>query len=226
MRIVVADDSALLRDGISSLLEGAGHDVVTAADADDLRRRVTTDGAAIDLVITDVRMPPGNRHDGVDAALDLRRARPGLPVLLLSNFIATPYLTDLFAEDSRALGYLLKDRVGRVENFLASIDLIAAGGTVIDPEILASVAGRQGAGATLDALSPREHEVLALMARARSNADIASELHLSDSAVSKHIGSIFTKLDLAESDPGHRRVRAVLLYLESIEDRPAARTRS
>ncbi|MBF4463288.1 MULTISPECIES: response regulator transcription factor [unclassified Rathayibacter] len=219
MRIIVADDSALLRDGISSLLESADHEVVTAVDATDLRQRVLAAGDELDLVITDVRMPPGNRSDGVDAALDLRRQRPGLPVLLLSNFIATAYLSDLFAEDSRALGYLLKDRVGRVDDFLRSIELIANGGTVIDPEILSSVSGKQAPASSIDVLSARESEVLALMAQARSNPEIGSLLHLSDSAVSKHIGSIFAKLGLAESDPGHRRVRAVLLYLDSVRQR-------
>lgn len=219
MKIVVADDSALLRDGISSLLESAGHEVVTAVDADDLRRCVGSIADGLDIVITDVRMPPGNRSDGVDAALALRRARPGLPVLLLSNFIATAYLTELFVEDSRALGYLLKDRVGRVDDFLKSVELIANGGTVIDPEILSSVAGRQTPTTSIDVLSAREDEVLALMAKAKSNAEIGAMLHLSDSAVSKHIGSIFMKLGLAESDPGHRRVRAVLLYLDSIRER-------
>ncbi|KJC64271.1 two component transcriptional regulator, LuxR family [Agreia bicolorata] len=215
MRIIVADDSALLRDGISALLESAGHEVRTAVDADDLRGRVETVGAWVDLVVTDVRMPPGNRSDGVDAALDLRRARPGLPVLLLSNFIAAPYLTQLLSDNPRALGYLLKDRVGRVDDFLKSIELIAAGGTVIDPEILSSALGGRAPTTSIDALSAREQEVLALIAEARSNAEIAETLFLSDSAVSKHIGSIFTKLGLAESDPGHRRVRAVLLWLEA-----------
>ncbi|MGV8881553.1 MAG: response regulator transcription factor [Rhodoglobus sp.] len=218
MRIVVADDSALLRDGITALLESAGHEVVTAVDADDLRRQVETAGDWVDLVVTDVRMPPGNRSDGVDAALALRRARPGLPVLLLSNFIATPYLSQLFSEDPRALGYLLKDRVGRVDDFLRSIELVAGGGTVIDPEILSSAVGGQAqTGTSIDVLSAREQEVLALMAEGRSNTEIEAALFLSDSAVSKHIGSIFTKLGLAESDPGHRRVRAVLRWLEAGE---------
>ncbi|ALS57566.1 DNA-binding response regulator [Rathayibacter toxicus] len=219
MKIVVADDSALLRDGISSLLESADHEVATAADADDLLQCVRSAGYAYDLVITDVRMPPGNRSDGVDAALTLRHESPGFPVLLLSNFIATAYLTELFADDSHALGYLLKDRVGRVDDFLKSVELIANGGTVIDPEILSSVAGRQTPTTSIDVLSAREDEVLALMAQAKSNAEIGALLHLSDSAVSKHIGSIFTKLGLAESDPGHRRVRAVLLYLDSVRTR-------
>lgn len=219
MNIVVADDSALLREGICSLLTGAGHAVTTAADATALLRVVRSGPTSTDLVVTDVRMPPGHRSDGVDAALVLRREFPGLPVLLLSNYVASAYLNDLFAQSSRSLGYLLKDRIGRVDDFLRSIEVIVGGGTVIDPEILATVVGRRTGGTALDALTPREREVLALIAQARSNTEIGRLLHLSDSAVSKHIGSIFAKLGLDESDPGHRRVRAVLLYLDAARSR-------
>lgn len=219
MNIVVADDSALLREGISSLLASAGHAVITAADATELLRVVRARPTETDLVITDVRMPPGRRSDGVDAALVLRREHADLPVLLLSNYVASAYLTDLFAQSSRSLGYLLKDRIGRVDDFLRSIEVIVGGGTVVDPEILASVVGRGVGGTAVDALTPREREVLRLIAQARSNSEIGALLHLSDSAVSKHIGSIFGKLGLDESAPGHRRVHAVLLYLDAARAR-------
>jgi DNA-binding NarL/FixJ family response regulator len=215
MRIVLAEDSILLRDGLVGLLERVGHEVVHVTDnADELVRLVLADGAhgeLPDLVITDVRMPPRLQNDGIDAAVELRRHHPALPVVLLSQYVADAYARDLLAGSSGGIGYLLKDRIGRVSDVMTSLEVVAAGGTVIDPQIVRSLLDRSSS--PLDTLTPREREVLALMAEGRANPEIARRLVVSDAAVAKHIGNVFAKLGLAADDAGHRRVRAVLAYL-------------
>ena len=215
MRIVLAEDSILLREGLVGLLERVGHEVAHVTDnADELVRLVLADGAhgkLPDLVITDVRMPPRLQNDGIDAAVELRRHHPALPVVLLSQYVADAYARDLLAGSSGGIGYLLKDRVGRVSDVMASLEVVAAGGTVIDPQIVRTLLDRSSS--PLGTLTPREREVLALMAEGRSNQEIAERLVVSDAAVAKHIGNVFAKLGLTVDDAGHRRVRAVLAYL-------------
>jgi DNA-binding NarL/FixJ family response regulator len=216
MRIILAEDSTLLREGLVAVLAASGHEVVaTAADAPGLVAAIeaaSAAGALPDLVITDVRMPPTNRDEGLTVALGLRNDHPGLPILVLSQYIAGAYARELVGDRDGGVGYLLKDRVGRVSDFLRSLETVASGGVVIDPEVIARLMDRSQAG-PLSRLTAREREVLGLMAEGRSNADLAVELGVTDAAVSKHIGNIFLKLDLAPED-GHRRVRAVLAYLE------------
>lgn len=220
MRIVLAEDSTLLREGLVMVLERMGHDVVRqAADAPSLVRAVAElDGpAGLDVVVTDVRMPPHQTTDGLEAARALRERFPRLPVLVLSQYIAAAYARELFSADSAGLGYLLKDRVGRIEDFRHALETVAGGGTVIDPDVVQHLMGsasRGSSGATdaLASLTPREREILELMARGRSNAEIEQELFVSQATVAKHIGNIFDKLGLPP-DAGNRRVRAVLAFL-------------
>jgi len=220
MRIVLADDAALLRAGLAALLTGAGHDIVAeAADAEQLRSTVEKLGATgelPDIVVTDVRMPPHNADDGLQATLELRREFPGLPVIVLSAYVAGRYVQDLLDSESGAVGYLLKERVGRVSDFLGSLDLVAAGGVVVDPEVVSHLMRANTAGASsgpLARLTTREREVLALMAEGLSNSQIAERLVVSSGAVAKHVANIFQKLDLAPSEE-NRRVRAVLAWLQ------------
>jgi DNA-binding NarL/FixJ family response regulator len=216
MRIVVAEDSTLLREGLIGLLERFGHLIVgTAPDAASLIEvvdRVAASGDRPDLVITDVRMPPNNRNDGLEAAVALRARHPGLPVLLLSQYVVDAYADDLLADRRGGVGYLLKDRIGRVSDFMASVEVVAHGGTVIDPDVVRALMSSTGRS-PLDELTPREREVLGLMAQGKANPDIARELFVSEAAVAKHIGNVFSKLGLASNDVGHRRVQAVLAYL-------------
>ena len=271
MRILLADDAALLREGLAGLLAAAGHEVVAqVADADALRTevaRLAAAGELPDVVVTDVRMPPTRTDDGLRAAVDLRAAHPGLPVVVLSAYVAGPYLGELIEGVDGAVGYLLKERVGRVSDFMHSLDVVVSGGIVIDPEVMAhlmaSAAGAVGAGATgpdapralatlgpvgapdgavgagesiapgatgavgrgpaasapadppnrgLERLTPRETEVLTLMAEGLSNGRIAQRLMVSDGAVAKHVANIFLKLDLPPGEE-NRRVRAVLAWL-------------
>src|SRR5262245_18933695 len=210
MRVVIAEDSVLLREGIVRLLTGAGFDVVAAvADADELLRAVESDRP--DVVITDVRMPPSHTDEGLKAALVLRRQHPTLGVLVLSQYVEERYATDLLVGETSGVGYLLKDRVADVDEFLDALRRVADGGTALDPEVVSELLVRRGGGTgALLRLTPREREVLALMAEGRSNAGVAAELVVSDSAVAKHVNSIFTKLDLPVIDSDHRRVLAVL----------------
>ncbi len=212
LRIAVADDAVLLREGLVVVLTRCGHQVVAAVgDAADLTAAVAT--ARPDVVVTDVRMPPTFTDEGLRAALALRRDRPGLPVLVLSQYIATGYAAKLLESSAAGgVGYLLKDRVGQVTEFVDAVERVAAGGCVIDPQVVAQlVAARHD---PLRRLTPREREVLALMAEGRSNAAITRALTITEKAVSKHIGSIFVKLDLTvDVDDHDRRVRAVLTYL-------------
>ncbi|OON72928.1 response regulator transcription factor [Streptomyces tsukubensis] len=215
LRIVLAEDSALVRAGIEELLAKFGHQVVrSVGDAETLITAVEECGP--DLVITDVQMPPGHGDDGLRAALRLRRARPGLPVLVLSQYVAKAYAKELFALDGSApggsLGYLLKDRIGELSEFVSAIGTVAAGGIVIDSQVVRHIMTERDRSHHKQVLSSRESEVLALMAAGHSNAMICGELHLSDGAVAKHIGNIFSKLGLSPDD-GNRRVLAVLAYL-------------
>ena len=279
MRILLADDAALLREGLAGLLAAAGHEVVAqVADADALRTevaRLAAVGELPDVVVTDVRMPPTRTDDGLRAAVDLRTAHPGLPVVVLSAYVAGPYLGELIEGVDGAVGYLLKERVGRVSDFMRSLDVVVSGGIVIDPEVMAhlmaSAAGAVGAGATgpdapralaapgtagapdgavgagesiapgawdtpgatgavgrgpaasapadppnrgLERLTPRETEVLTLMAEGLSNGRIAQRLVISDGAVAKHVANIFLKLDLPPGEE-NRRVRAVLVWVRA-----------
>lgn len=273
MRILLADDAALLREGLAGLLAAAGHEVVAqVADADTLRTevaRLATAGELPDVVVTDVRMPPTRTDDGLRAAVGLRAAHPGLPVVVLSAYVAGPYLGELLEGVDGAVGYLLKERVGRVSDFLRSLDVVVSGGIVIDPEVMAhlmaSAAGAMGSelqalaapgsangvdamvgtGETtasgtsgmadaadpagrgpaasapadppnqgLERLTPREAEVLMLMAEGLSNGRIAQRLVISDGAVAKHVANIFLKLDLPPGEE-NRRVRAVLTWVRA-----------
>jgi DNA-binding NarL/FixJ family response regulator len=212
LRIAFADDSVLLREGIVALLTRVGHEVLAAVgDAAALTEAVAEHRP--DIVIADVRMPPSFTDEGLRAALALRRRHPGLPVLVLSQYVAAGYAVELLKPaDTRGVGYLLKDRVGKVSEFVDAVERVAAGGCVIDPHVIRRLLALRHN--PLTRLTPREREVLALMAEGRSNAAITKALTITEKAVSKHIGSIFTKLDLpAESGGDHRRVRAVLTYL-------------
>ncbi|MDK4232482.1 MULTISPECIES: response regulator transcription factor [Corynebacterium] len=214
LRIVIADDSAILREGLAGLLERRGHEIVgRAGTAVELEGVIGKLSAQLpDVVITDVRMPPEMGDDGLKAAVALRRAYPGLPVMVLSQYVAPAYAVALFDSPDAGTGYLLKDRVSEVRDFLASLEVVAQGGTVIDPTVAQALmrSGRSGLGE----LSPREREVLELMSRGKSNKDIAAELVLSNAAVAKHVSNIFTKLRLDPSED-NRRVKAILQYLSA-----------
>ncbi|MBB5998223.1 LuxR C-terminal-related transcriptional regulator [Streptomonospora salina] len=210
MRVVIVEDNTILAEGVKLLLETGGHQVAALlGDAEGLLGAV--DEHAPDVVIADVRLPPAYREEGLRAAIDARRARPGLPVLVFSQYVEEVYASELFADGARGVGYLLKDRVARVEEFLDALTRVAAGGTAMDPEVVGQLLTRRER--PLSRLTPRERDVLALMAEGRDNTEIAERLTVTEGAVHKHIGRIFTKLDLAEGDTGHRRVRAVLAYL-------------
>ncbi|MCX4974161.1 MULTISPECIES: response regulator transcription factor [unclassified Streptomyces] len=211
LRVVLAEDSVLLREGLVGLLNRFGHEVVAAVgDADTLRDAVSAH--APDLVVTDVRMPPGFQDEGLRAALTLRTADPRLPVLVLSQYVQRAYAAELLdTGDGTGVGYLLKDRVGQVEQFAEAVRRVAEGGTVVDPEVVRQLLRRRRD--PLEALTPREREVLGLVAEGRSNGAIARELVVSEAAVGKHIGNILGKLDLPPAQDTHRRVLAVLAYL-------------
>jgi DNA-binding NarL/FixJ family response regulator len=216
MRLVIADDAVLLREGLVRLLTEQGHDVVAVVG--DGPSFVT---AAIthqpDVSIVDVRMPPSHTDEGLRAAVQVRKARPGAPVLVLSQYVEMSYADDLLADRRGAVGYLLKDRVADIAEFLEALGRVAAGGTVLDPEVVAQLLVRRRAGDPLGPLTPREREVLALMAEGRSNTAIARHLVVSEGAVEKHVRNIFTKLDLPPDEELNRRVLAVLTYLRSCQ---------
>ncbi|MBW8484876.1 response regulator [Actinomadura parmotrematis] len=212
MRVVIAEDSVLLRAGLIKLLETSGFEVAEAVgEAAGLLAAV--DRHRPDLAIVDVRMPPGHTDEGVRAALVLRREHPGVGVLLLSQYVEERYAADLLSAHTSGVGYLLKDRVADVAAFLDALRRVAAGGTALDPEVVSQLLLRRQSD-PLDRLTPREREVLALMAEGRSNAGIAAALVVSESAVAKHINGIFAKLDLPHAEGDHRRVLAVLRFLE------------
>ncbi|MFC6157447.1 LuxR C-terminal-related transcriptional regulator [Kribbella sp. NPDC058693] len=210
LSIVLAEDSLLLREGLASILDRAGHDVRdTVGDADTLLAVVRKDPP--DVVITDVRMPPGHSDEGLRAAAAIRAELPAIGILVLSQYVADAYLSTLLETTTGGIGYLLKDRVGHVAEFLESLDRVANGGTVVDPEVVRQLLARRRNDGPLAALTPRELEVLALMAEGRVNASIAEQLVVSEAAVRKHVGNIFAKLRL--EDGLDRRVSAVLTYL-------------
>lgn len=212
MRVVIAEDSVLLRAGLVRLLETANIDVVAAVgDADALLR--AAEKHLPDLVLVDVRMPPDHTNEGLRAALVLRRQWPRMAVLVLSQYVEERYAVELLSGETHGVGYLLKDRVADVAEFLDALHRVAAGGAALDPEVVAQLLIRRRSD-PLDSLTRRETEVLALMAEGRSNSGIAAALMLSDSAIAKHINNIFTKLDLTPADTDHRRVLAVLQFLK------------
>ena len=211
MRVVIAEDLVLLREGIAALLADHGHQVVAAVgDGEGLLDAMAEH--APDLAVVDVRMPPTQTDEGVRAAVEARRRRPDAAILILSQYVEERYASDLLSSGTVGVGYLLKDRVAEVQEFVAAAERVAAGGTVIDPEVVAQLLGR-GPDEPLDALTPREREVLGLMAEGRSNAAIVERLGISHSAVEKHVRKVFTKLGLPETEHHHRRVLAVLTYL-------------
>jgi DNA-binding NarL/FixJ family response regulator len=214
VRIVIAEDSVLLRDGLTRMLADHGHEVVDAVeDAVELVQRLERE--LPDLVILDVRMPPTHTDEGIRAALEVRSRWPELPVLVLSQYVEENYASELLSGDLGGIAYVLKDRVTDVGQFLETVDRIAAGGTAIDPEVVSQLIARTRRQEPLSDLSPREREVLALMAEGRSNAAIAARIVVTPRAVEKHVKSIFQKLRLPPADTDHRRVLAVLRYLEA-----------
>jgi DNA-binding NarL/FixJ family response regulator len=214
MRVVIAEDSVLLREGLVRLLEDRGYEVAAAvADADELLAAVAEHNP--DVVVTDIRMPPTHTDEGLRAAAELRKHHPEVGVLVLSQYIETTYATALLAANAGGVGYLLKDRVADAAEFVSAVDRVAAGGTALDPEVVTKLmrASRQIGG--LGGLTPREREVLELMAEGRSNAAIAEAMVISSGAVEKHVASIFGKLGLPSSEADNRRVLAVLRYLRA-----------
>ena len=214
MRIVIAEDSAVVRAGLAEILADSGHEVVAAVgNADDLLAVV--DEHDPDAAVVDVRMPPGYTDEGLRAAIVIRRDHPKTGVLVFSQYIETRYTSELLRGGASGVGYLLKDRVGDVEEFVEALSRVAAGGTALDPEVVTQLLGASRRDKGLGTLTAREREVLELMAEGRSNAAIAGILVVSERSVEKHVGNIFSKLGLAPSDADHRRVLAVLRYLES-----------
>jgi DNA-binding NarL/FixJ family response regulator len=213
IRVVIAEDSAILRDGLVQLLSDRGFDVIgTAADPVALHNLVAAD--APDVAVVDIRMPPTFTDEGLQAALKLRKARPELGILLFSQYVETRYAAELLADGAAGIGYLLKDRVADVSDFVEALVRVASGGTALDPEVVTQLLGASRKNDSLSRLSTRETEVLSLMAEGRSNAAIAATMIISEGAVEKHVASIFSKLDLPASPADHRRVLAVLRYLE------------
>jgi DNA-binding NarL/FixJ family response regulator len=212
LRIVVGEDQPLVREGVVHVLAEAGLDVVAvAADASDLIRK--TRAHKPDVVITDIQMPPDGTDDGLRAAREIRATQPGVAVVVLSQFLEDHYARELFADRPEGVGYLLKHRVGDVPSFIDAVRRVAAGGTVLDPEVVARLVGRRRQRSPIDTLTPRDREVLALMAEGRSNRGIADALVITVSAVERHVTGIFAKLGLPAGAENHRRVLAVLQYL-------------
>ena len=214
MRLLIAEDDALLRAGLELLLQGEGFEVVGSADnAEDLLAAFEPGSA--DGAVLDVRMPPSFTNEGLRAALELRSLVPDFPVLVLSAYVEDRYASRLLASGAQGVGYLLKERVGNVGEFVDGLRRVLAGGTVMDPEVIAQLFSRRGTQDPVRSLTPREFEVLGLVAEGLGNTDIARTISVSETAVSKHIGNIFAKLGLSPSDTGHRRVLATLAYLRS-----------
>ena len=214
MRVVIAEDFALLRDGLSRLLTAHGFDVVDAVDnGPSLLRALTTHRP--DVSIVDVRLPPTFTDEGLRAVIEARAIVPGLPVLVLSQYVEQVYARTLLSDKAGGVGYLLKDRVSNIDQFVDAVRRVAAGGTVMDPEVISHLLVRQAGNEPLDRLTPREREVLGLMAEGRSNAAIAVRLFVTEKAVSKHTNNIFAKLGLPPSEDDNRRVLAVLTYLNA-----------
>lgn len=212
MRVVVCEDAVLLREGLVRLLQDAGHEVTAAlADATGLEDAVTEGDP--DVVLLDVRLPPTFTDEGIREAIRLRAMRPGIRIMVLSQYVEERYAAELIADRRGGLGYLLKDRVTDIEEFLESVTTVAEGGTVLDPEVVAQLLHRRYRDARLDRLTPRESQVLSLMAEGKSNQSIANALFVTEGSVEKHISQLFQKLDLGTDTDGNRRVLAVLTYL-------------
>jgi DNA-binding NarL/FixJ family response regulator len=214
MRVVIAEDQFLLRDGLARLLDAHGFEIAAAVDSAPGLLEALLEFRP-DVSVVDVRLPPTFTDDGLRAALAARARVPGLPVLVLSQYVEQLYAAELLADQAGGVGYLLKDRVFTDDQFVDAVRAVAAGGTMMDAEVVGKLLGRRGADGPMGLLSPREREVLELMAEGRSNSAIAQRLFVGEKAVSKHSTSIFTKLGLAPSDDDNRRVLAVLAYLNS-----------
>jgi DNA-binding NarL/FixJ family response regulator len=207
---MILEDNPILAEGLSLLLDNSGFQVAAiATDADEFAKAIAEH--EVDIAVVDVRLPPTFTDEGLRAAIEARRVRPGLPVLVFSQYVEEVYAAELLAGGSEGVGYLLKDRVSRVDEFLEAVRRVAAGGTVLDPEVIGQLMVKRSS--PLDRLTPREREVLALMAEGLGNTAIGEKLFISDGAVHKHVGNVFLKLDLPPTDSGHRRVLAVLAYL-------------
>jgi DNA-binding NarL/FixJ family response regulator len=210
VRVIILEDNPILAEGLSLLLDNSGFQVAAVAtDADEFAKAI--DEHQVDIAVVDVRLPPTFTDEGLRAAIEARRVRPGLPVLVFSQYVEEVYAAELLAAGSEGVGYLLKDRVSRVDEFLEAVRRVAGGGTVLDPEVVSQLMVKRSS--PLDRLTPREREVLALMAEGLGNTAIGAKLVISDGAVHKHVGNVFLKLDLPPTDSGHRRVLAVLAYL-------------
>jgi DNA-binding NarL/FixJ family response regulator len=219
MRLLLAEDSTFTRIGVTEILASAGHEVSSVHDGAALLEtieRLRTGDVTYDLVITDVRMPPTHTDEGLRAALLLQQLPQPVPVLVVSAHIEVGYATELLSIAPGGVGYLLKDRVVDVADFLGAVDRVAGGGVAVDPQVMRELIGARAVTRVLDRLTPREREVLALMAQGRTNAAIAAELVVSVAAVEKHIGNVFMKLDLPPDGDAHRRVAAVLTYLQAL----------
>jgi DNA-binding NarL/FixJ family response regulator len=207
---MILEDNPILAEGLSLLLDNSGFEVAAiAADAEEFAQAMATH--EVDIAVVDVRLPPTFTDEGLRAAIEARRIRPGLPVLVFSQYVEEVYAAELLAAGSEGVGYLLKDRVSRVDEFIEAVRRVAAGGTVLDPEVVSQLMVKRSN--PLDRLTPREHEVLALMAEGLGNTAIAEKLVISEGAVHKHVGNVFLKLELPPTDSGHRRVLAVLAHL-------------
>jgi DNA-binding NarL/FixJ family response regulator len=214
LRVVIAEDSALIREGIARLIEESGGTVVAkVGDGDSFVAAVETHRP--DVSVVDVRMPPSQRDEGLRASIEARRRVPGTPILVLSQYVERQYATELLADRAGGVGYLLKDRVGDIPEFMDALRRVARGGTALDPEVVAQLMVRNAPDEPLSALTPREREVLAAMAEGRTNVGIAKLLSITEGAAEKHISNIFGKLELPDSQNDHRRVLAVLTYLNS-----------
>jgi DNA-binding NarL/FixJ family response regulator len=212
--VVIGEDDVLLREGIARILGGAGYEVVAqAGDAEDLLRKALAHH--VDIAIVDVKMPPDHSDDGLRAAVELRRRSPDTGVLILSQYCEEQYATELIGDRAEGVGYLLKERVGDVEAFIDAVARVAAGGSALDPEVVARMLGRRAEQSPLAELTPRERDVLAAMAEGKSNMAIADELFVTEAAVEKHVTGIFQKLGLGPTTTEHRRVLAVLTYVRS-----------
>jgi len=214
VRVVLADDSVLLREGLARLLEDRGFDVAAqAGDAEDLLRKVSAHKP--DVAVVDVRMPPTHTTEGLEAAAAIRERQPAVGVLVLSQYVEEAYAMELIGDSAQGVGYLLKDRVADVDRFVDAVRRVAQGGSALDPEVVGHLLGRRRRDDPLAALTPREREVLGLMAEGRSNAALAQALVVTERAVEKHVTSIFGKLGLSPAAEDHRRVLAVLAYLKA-----------
>jgi DNA-binding NarL/FixJ family response regulator len=214
LRVAIAEDSAVLRDGLVQLLVDRGFTITGAVgDPESLYRSIERERP--DVAVVDIRMPPTFTDEGLRAAIELRRLHPGLGILVFSQYIETRYAADLLADDAAGIGYLLKDRVADVSDFVEALVRVANGGTALDPEVVTQLLGASRRTDSISVLSAREREVLSLMAEGRSNAAIAKDLVISEGAVEKHVANIFTKFDLPVSQSDHRRVLAVLRFLDS-----------